>query len=206
MRILHYLTLFIIPHILSLEAKKSIVRLIDATDHLIRYADALNIQQNLVDYHVSLQDIRKSPFEENIVGSMIMLQHKPVYTLGTGTVIGSGPFSSISKDGSVLDYEMFQVERAGQATYHGPGQLVIYPILDLNYFYKDINWYLRALEDIAIKTINMYDIKSERNKLPGYTGVWVGDSKLAAIGIKIRRWYKIKIFFIIILFIIATFL
>ena len=206
MRILHYLTLFIIPHILSLEAKKSIVRLIDATDHLIRYADALNIQQNLVDYHVSLQDIRKSPYEENIVGSMIMLQHKPVYTLGTGTVIGSGPFSSISKDGSVLDYEMFQVERAGQATYHGPGQLVIYPILDLNYFYKDINWYLRALEDIAIKTINMYDIKSERNKLPGYTGVWVGDSKLAAIGIKIRRWYKIKIFFIIILFIIATFL
>ncbi len=194
------------PHILLLEAKKGIVRLIDATDHLIRYADSLNIQQNLVDYHVSLQDIRKSPYEENIVGSMIMLQHKPVYTLGTSTAIGSGPFSSISKDGSVLDYEMFQVERAGQATYHGPGQLVIYPILDLNYFYKDINWYLRALEDIAIQTIDVYNIKSERKQLPGYTGVWVGDSKLAAIGIKIRRWYKIQIVFLSFFIFIATLL
>lgn len=191
MRILYYLTLFIIPHNLLLEAKKCKVRLIDATDHLIRYEDALKMQQKLVDYHVSLQEIKKSPYEENIVGSMIMLQHKPVYTLGSGTVIGSGPFSSISKDGSVLEYEMFQVERAGQATYHGPGQLVIYPILDLSYFYKDINWYLRALEDIAIQTIDMHGIKSERKNLPGYTGVWVGDSKLAAIGIKIKRWYNV---------------
>jgi lipoyl(octanoyl) transferase len=188
MKDLYYFTLLLLAYSLLVHAKKPIVRLIDATDQLIRYADALSMQQNLVDYHINLQDIKKSPYEENVVGSMIMLQHKPVYTLGTGTSIGSGPFSSFSKDGTILDYEMFQVERAGQATYHGPGQLVIYPILDLNYFYKDINWYLRTLEDVAIQTIDLYGIKSERKNLPGYTGVWVGDSKLAAIGIKIRRW------------------
>lgn len=119
---------------------------------------------------------------------MLIIQHKPVYTLGTATTEGSGPFSSIARDGTGLTYDIFHVERAGQATYHGPGQVVIYPILDLAYFNKDINWYLRCLEDVAIDVLAKYNIIGERKPDVGHTGVWIGNSKIAAIGIKIRRW------------------
>lgn len=88
----------------------------------------------------------------------------------------------------MLEYETHVVERAGQATYHGPGQLVLYPILDLNYWSKDINWYLRTLEDVAICALDCYCIRGERRREEGHTGVWVGDSKVAALGIKISRW------------------
>jgi len=90
-------------------------------------------------------------------------------------------------DGSALTYELFHVERAGEATYHGPGQLVIYPILDLSYFDKDINKYLRGLEQVVIDSLAEIGVPSA-GRIEGLTGVWVGDEKLAAIGIKLRRW------------------
>jgi lipoyl(octanoyl) transferase len=91
-------------------------------------------------------------------------------------------------DGSSLEYETFSVERAGEATYHGPGQLVVYPILDLGYFKKDINFYLRSLEETIMNTLSIFDITSKR--IDGLTGVWTNlpdgrDSKIAAIGIYI---------------------
>jgi lipoyl(octanoyl) transferase len=95
-------------------------------------------------HHLALQDSQQKmqPGEvgdKSCVGTVIICQHKSVYTLGTATTAGSGPFSKQMGDGSMLEYETFQVERAGQATYHGPGQIVLYPILDLNFFDRDIH-------------------------------------------------------------------
>jgi len=87
-----------------------------------------------------------------------------------------------------MRFETFKVDRAGQATYHGPGQLVLYPILDLHYFNRDINWFLRELEGVVIDTLDYFDIKGTRMKEDGLTGVWVEGEKISALGIKLRRW------------------
>ena len=79
-----------------------------------------------------------------------------------------------------LEYETFDVERGGQATYHGPGQLVLYPIIDLSFFEKDINSYLRGLEQVVINTAAEFEVFADR--VDGLTGVWVGDKKISAIG------------------------
>lgn len=79
-----------------------------------------------------------------------------------------------------LEYETFAVERGGQATYHGPGQLVLYPIIDLSFFEKDINAYLRGLEQVVINTAAEFEVLADR--VDGLTGVWVGDKKISAIG------------------------
>ena len=81
---------------------------------------------------------------------------------------------------------IYAVERGGDVTYHGPGQLIAYPVFNLNYFKKDIHWFLRYLEDLIIRCLNESGVKGER--AAGLTGVWVGKSKIASIGIAIRNW------------------
>jgi len=136
-----------------------------------------------------------------------MLQHKNVYTvldnlllsgcyltrspvsnqLGTATKEGGGPLTNMIDSPENLPYEVYNIERGGQATYHGPGQIVLYPILDLNFFEKDIHMYLRKLEDVVLITLQKLGIPGSR-RIDGLTGVWVKNSKIAAIGIKISRW------------------
>lgn len=168
----------------SLPINTKRVQLLNLLDREISYSQAWNWQHNVMSKQLSEQDYVMT--NESFVGRALLLQHKSVYTLGTATNVGSGPFSKTLNDGKVLEYELFNVDRAGQATYHGPGQIVLYPILDLNHFNKDIHLYLRILEDIIIDTLQYFDIKG--NKINGLTGVWVGDSKVAAIGVKLRRW------------------
>ncbi|MFQ5738082.1 MAG: lipoyl(octanoyl) transferase LipB, partial [Acidobacteriota bacterium] len=89
--------------------------------------------------------------------------------------------------------EVFEAERGGDVTYHGPGQLVGYPILDLGGIRQDVVWYLRALEEVLIRTARELGVAADRRsapagKRPFYTGVWVGEEKLAAIGVHISRW------------------
>ena len=81
---------------------------------------------------------------------------------------------------------VYDIDRGGDITYHGPGQIVGYPIIDLNNWYKDTHKYLRELEEVIITTCGDYGLNSERNSK--HTGVWVGDRKIAAIGIKVSRW------------------
>jgi lipoyl(octanoyl) transferase len=81
---------------------------------------------------------------------------------------------------------VYDIDRGGDITYHGPGQIVGYPIIDLNNWQKDTHKYLRALEEVIIKTCSEYNLKCERN--PIHTGVWINDRKIAAIGIKVSRW------------------
>ena len=158
------------------------------------YSVVWEMQKRLMDEHIDAQD-REQLDGRLCVGSVILCQHTSVYTLGTATTAGSGPFSTRLPDGTSLEYETFHVERAGQATYHGPGQLVCYPIVDLTYFQRDINWYLRGLEQTVIDTLQHFHVDARRIEGDGMTGVWTSsadgsgsDSKIAALGIKLRRW------------------
>lgn len=81
---------------------------------------------------------------------------------------------------------MREIERGGDVTYHGPGQLVGYPILDLRAYRQDLHWYLRQLEELLIRALAGFDIVGTR--VPGYTGVWVEDRKIASIGVHVTRW------------------
>ncbi len=112
---------------------------------------------------------------------LILLEHPPVYTLGQGANPEFLKFDPIASQ-----YEVHRVERGGEVTYHCPGQLVGYPILNLHYYCKDLHWYLRQLEEVIIITLEAYGLAGERS--PGLTGVWLEGRKVAAIGIKVSRW------------------
>ena len=112
---------------------------------------------------------------------LLLLEHPPVYTLGTGSDI---KFIKFNLDKT--DKEVYRIERGGQVTYHCPGQLVGYPILNLRYYQQDLHWYLRQLEEVILQTIAIYGLSGAR--IAGLTGVWVEGYKIAAIGIKVSRW------------------
>ena len=112
---------------------------------------------------------------------LILLEHPPVYTLGTGA---NPEFIKFNLDKSA--YDVHRIERGGEVTYHCPGQLVGYPILNLRHYRQDLHWYLRQLEEVLIRVLATYDLKGER--IPGFTGVWLEGYKIAAIGIKVSKW------------------
>ncbi|MBD3183265.1 lipoyl(octanoyl) transferase LipB [Candidatus Poribacteria bacterium] len=140
---------------------------------IVDYKSAHNMQKQLLNRH--LNDGRNS---------LILLQHKPVITVGR-----SGHEDNILVSESMLKssgIEIYEVERGGDVTYHGPGQLTGYPIIDLKQFKKDVHWYLRQLEQVIIDVLAQYGIEGKR--IDAYTGVWVGNEKVAAIGVAVRRW------------------
>ncbi len=112
---------------------------------------------------------------------LILLEHPPVYTLGQGASLDFLKFD-IDKN----DFEIYRVERGGEVTYHCPGQLVGYPILNLRYYRQDLHWYLRQLEEVLVRVLAVYGLKGDR--INGLTGVWVEGIKVGAIGIKVSRW------------------
>ena len=120
---------------------------------------------------------------------LIFTEHNHVYTIGK-----SGDVSNLLIDKNELtkrEIEYYEINRGGDITYHGPGQIMVYPILDLDNFFTDINLYLRKLEDVVINTLNSYDLKGFTIK--GETGVWVKDEnglskKICAFGIRASRW------------------
>ncbi|MCS7311619.1 MAG: lipoyl(octanoyl) transferase LipB [Acidobacteria bacterium] len=116
--------------------------------------------------------------------TLLLLEHDPVVTVGTG---GGWDLFRQSPEGlAQAGIEIWQVGRGGKVTYHGPGQLVGYPVLDLNEFGRDVHRYLRLLEDSLIELCGRYGLLAGR--WPGKTGVWVGGAKIAAIGIRVARW------------------
>ena len=112
---------------------------------------------------------------------LLLVEHPPVYTLGTGSKLEFLKF-----DPESTEYEVYRTERGGEVTYHCPGQLVGYPILDLRAYRQDLHWYLRQLEAVILQVLYSYNLPGER--IPGLTGVWVEGHKVAAIGIKVSRW------------------
>ena len=142
----------------------------------VPYADALALQRELV---VERQAGR--------IGDLLLLvEHPHVLTLG---VRGDGGRSHILAPPEMLaarSVEVFETGRGGDITYHGPGQLVGYPIIDLKPDRRDVHRYVRDLEEVLIRVAADYGIEAER--VAGLTGVWVGQRKLAAIGVRIARW------------------
>jgi lipoyl(octanoyl) transferase len=138
---------------------------------VVPYADALEWQRALaqarIDGHLP-HDV------------LLLLEHPAVVTLGRN----SHPDHLISRDG----VEVFEIERGGDVTFHGPGQLVGYPIIDLSHHKPDLHWYLRTLEQALIAALAELGIAAERN--PGYTGVWTRERgrKIASIGIHVKQW------------------
>ncbi|MEO0755386.1 MAG: lipoyl(octanoyl) transferase LipB [Cyanobacteria bacterium J06648_16] len=112
---------------------------------------------------------------------LILLEHPPVYTLGHGA---SNDF--LKFDPATSDVSTHRIERGGEVTYHCPGQLVGYPILNLRRHRTDLHWYLRTLEAVLIESLSMLGLSAHR--IDGLTGVWVEGRKVAAIGIKVSRW------------------
>lgn len=128
--------------------------------------------------HQRLEQMLQDP---SLADALLLLTHPPVYTLGQG----ADP-SFLKFDPALSPVAVHRVERGGEVTYHGPGQWVAYPILNLRRHQMDLHWYLRQLEQVVIDALQKLDILGER--IPGLTGVWVAGYKVAAIGIKVSRW------------------
>jgi lipoyl(octanoyl) transferase len=142
---------------------------------------------DLVDYKEAWE-LQKQLFElryrKSINDTLLLLEHPHTYTLGKvaerKNLTGSEEFLK-EKNISIFD-----IDRGGDITYHGPGQVVGYPVINLGGWHQDTHKYLRALEEVIIRTCNDYNLTTER--VPDYTGVWTNKRKIAAIGIKISRW------------------
>ena len=126
------------------------------------------------------KDFQKKRIEKRLDDTLILVEHEPVYTLGKNA---NKNHLLQSRDKSV---NVFDIERGGDITFHGPGQLVGYPIIDLSYYRRSISWYMRRLEQLAIDVLKDFGINASRIK--GLTGVWVGEEKIAAQGVRISRW------------------
>jgi lipoyl(octanoyl) transferase len=136
---------------------------------LVPYAEALDWQRSLA--HARIEG--RIPHD-----LLLLLEHPPVVTLGRN-----------SQESHVLrpaGVDVIEVERGGDVTFHGPGQLVGYPIIDLSGYKQDLHWYLRTLEQALINALATLHIPAERN--PGYTGVWTRGRKIASIGVHVKQW------------------
>jgi lipoate-protein ligase B len=139
------------------------------------YGEVLDLQRNLC---------RSRLTGELTDDVLLLVEHEPVVTLGRGTRAHSLPLpaTELARRG----VEVFEVERGGDVTYHGPGQLVGYPILDLRQHRQDLHWYLRRLEQSLIGGLDAVGIAAGTN--PGLTGVWTNGRKIASIGIHVKQW------------------
>ncbi|XP_049390725.1 octanoyltransferase LIP2p, chloroplastic [Solanum stenotomum] len=164
------------PTLTSCQAKRC-CDCYDMYKELVPYAKAWSWQKTIVDE-------RKAQIErdEDLADTLIVLQHQPVYTLGTGS-----SEENILFDVKNAPFELYRTERGGEVTYHGPGQLVMYPIINLRYHKMDLHWYLRSLEEVIIRVLSS-SFSIEASRIDGLTGVWVGGRKLAAIGIRVSHW------------------
>jgi lipoyl(octanoyl) transferase len=137
----------------------------------ISYGDALALQEGIVSHK---KNDRSTPDE------LLLLEHDAVYT------IGRTPDQMSLRGAAHLPHPLFQINRGGQATYHGPGQLMGYPIIDLRNCGQDLHKFLRWIEDSLIEFLTSFNISASRRD--GLTGVWVENRKIASIGVGVRHW------------------
>lgn len=154
------------------------------------YKDAWDYQQNLFEEIVEIKKKNRKNNSELITPNyFLFVEHPHVYTLGK-----SGNMSNLLIDENQLKIKnasFYKINRGGDITYHGPGQIVGYPILDLENFFTDIHKYLRLLEETVINTLKIYGVEGERNS--GKTGVWLDvespfPRKICAMGVRASRW------------------
>jgi len=126
------------------------------------------------------KELQKKVLIGDCSDSIIFVEHDSVYTFGKNSDKSN---LLVSKDSKIKIYE---TERGGEITYHGPGQIVCYPILNLKNFKQSVTWYMRALEEVIIETLKLFKIKATRKD--GLTGVWVEDEKIGAQGVRMTKW------------------
>jgi lipoyl(octanoyl) transferase len=143
---------------------------------VVEYEEALALQQRLV-------EDRKAG---RIGDQLLLLEHPAVITLGVRARSDRSHVIATPEALSARGVGVFETGRGGDVTYHGPGQLVGYPIIDLRPDRCDVHRYVRDLEEVLIRAVAAFGISATR--IPGLTGIWVGDAKLAAIGVRISRW------------------
>jgi lipoyl(octanoyl) transferase len=143
---------------------------------VVEYEEALALQQRLV-------EDRKAG---RISDQLLLLEHPAVITLGVRARSDRSHVIATPEALSARGVGVFETGRGGDVTYHGPGQLVGYPIIDLRPDRCDVHRYVRDLEEVLIRAVAAFGISATR--IPGLTGIWVGDAKLAAIGVRISRW------------------
>lgn len=140
----------------------------------IGYGEGQRIQRDLVARRIAGE----------IPDTLLILEHDPVVTLGK---VARAEHLLVDRARlAALGVEVFETDRGGDVTFHGPGQVVGYPILDLNGLRRDVKWYLEQLEEVMIRTCARYGVEAARR--PGMTGAWVGAEKIGAIGVRVERW------------------
>ncbi|MBV9188589.1 MAG: lipoyl(octanoyl) transferase LipB [Acidobacteria bacterium] len=142
--------------------------------HLVTYENGMRLQQKLI-------ELRQ---QETVPDQLLLLEHPPVITLGRG-----GDVRNLLAPAATLDAQrvrFFETTRGGDITYHGPGQLVGYPIIHLGEGNRDVRRYVTKLEEVLIRTVAEFGITAER--ADGKRGIWAGNDKIAAIGVRIARW------------------
>ena len=139
--------------------------------------------------YLEVLELQRSLCRQRMAGErhddlLLLVEHERVVTLGRSTRASSLPLSATAL--AARGVPVIEVERGGDATYHGPGQLVGYPVLDLREHREDLHWYLRKLEAVVIAALAELGVPAERN--PGLTGVWTRGRKIASIGIHVKQW------------------
>jgi lipoyl(octanoyl) transferase len=137
----------------------------------IGFAEALALQEQIV---ARKKEDRTAPDE------LLLLEHEPVYT------IGRTPDQTSLRGAAGLPHPLFQINRGGQATYHGPGQLIGYPIIDLRNCGQDLHKFLRWIEELLTTFLTSFGLEARRRD--GLTGVWIENRKIASIGVGVRHW------------------
>ena len=143
---------------------------------LVGYQEALDLQKELVEQ-------RKQGL---VPDQLLLLEHPDVITLGARNRNSRSNVLDTPEALALKGVTVFETGRGGDVTYHGPGQLVGYPILELPAGRRDVHRYVRDLEEVLIRAVSDFGISASR--ISGLTGIWVGDQKLAAIGVRISRW------------------
>jgi lipoate-protein ligase B len=141
---------------------------------LVDFVQAWSFQKEI------FTDVKNGKFQS----ALVICQHYPVITLGRQA--NKHHILVSTYELRARGIQVYEIERGGDVTYHGPGQLTVYPIFNLGYLKKDIHWFLRQLEEVAIGFLSGFGVKAQRH--PGFTGVWVNSHKIASIGIAIRNW------------------
>ena len=130
------------------------------------------------------KDILAKVINNDLNAALILCRHPPVIT--SGRKVPAASFKAASGEILAKGIKLYNIERGGDVTYHGPGQLTVYPIINLHYFKKDIHWFLKELESLVILTLDNFNLRCRRRE--GLTGVWLRNKKIASIGIAIRHW------------------
>ncbi len=167
----------IAPELIKLDSTDSIWKNLSGTDEIQYFWLGRQSYQPMWELQKQLHAKRVSREISDVV---LLVEHEHVYTFGknadTNNLLNSKPRNA----------EVVQIDRGGEVTYHGPGQLVCYPIIDLHDYKMSVSWYMRMLENVVIDCLQFYGIESGRKE--GLSGVWVGDDKICAMGVRLSRW------------------